>query len=479
MTVCCFAIDIINADKPPGSLAFLAGACEAAGVEYFCHSLNNEMIKRLSKTQYQKLYNSIKLETINDLLPNVQQHIDALIEEIIAKQPNLITISIFSTFQMPVANLMLKKLRAAMPEVEMIAGGPGIQNNGDSLIKQGLLDYYVMGEGDEILPNFIKGDRTSPYLNSTVPQIIDLDDKFLMPSYKKVDFSGYQNLENKEKGVITITTSRGCVRSCNFCDIAISWPKYKFRSGKNIAQEIVHHYNDTGITNFYIADSLINGSVKSFTDFNLEMIELKKSIPGLASFSYNGMFIVRDKRTHTEQFFKNMKLAGCESLAIGVETGSERLRFEMNKKFKNEDLDHHLEMSSKYGIKNFLLMFVAYPTETDEDFSETLAMLERYQKYLLDGTIGGINHSGIFSMILNSPVYDHRAEIGIELLDTHSNSRLSWINHNNPDLTVKKRILRDLSFRKKAAELRYPIPYTRRYLEYLQTVDENFIPQSD
>jgi anaerobic magnesium-protoporphyrin IX monomethyl ester cyclase len=484
--ICCLAIDIINADKPPASLAFLAGACETAGVDYFCYSLNSEMIRRLSQSQYQKLYNNIKLDTVADLLPEINQHIDNLITDIANLNPNLITVSLFSYFQMPIAQVILQKLKAAMPTVEIIAGGPGTYktnqriNNAELLKSQGLIDYYLLGEGDEILPKFLKGDRTCTYLNSNqfVPQINNLDQIFVMPSYKNIDFSSYQSLENTSKGVISITTSRGCVRSCSFCDIAQSWPKFRFRSGQNIAQEVLQHFKDTGITNFYITDSLINGSIKSFTDFNLEMIKIKQQEPALANFAYNGMFIVRNKKSHTEEFFKNMKAAGCESLAIGVETGSDRLRWDMNKKFTNADLDHHLEMSSKYKIKNFLLMFVGYPTETDEDFEQTLQILERYQKYLLDGTIGGINFSGIFTMIPDSPVYDHRMEMGIEIVDM-DDAKLNWINKNNPDLTIKKRILRDLAFRKRAAELRYPVPYTKRYLEYLQHVDSSFVPKTD
>jgi len=489
--VCCLSIDVINADKPPASLAFLAGACEAVGCDYFCHSVNIEMVKRLTDAQYQSLYSHIKLDTLNEYLPNIQFAFDGMVEEITKRDPSIILVSLFSYFQIPVTKLVLSLIKKSLPDAEIIVGGPGVSKTnkvghsyGRQLLDQNIIDYYVLGEGDQILLDFLRGDRTNPLFNADgqdlfVPQINDLDDKFLMPSYKNIDFSFYQNLENKQKGVISITTSRGCVRACTFCDIAQSWPRFRFRSGKSIVSEIMQHYKDTGITNFYITDSLINGSVKSFNEFNLEMIKLKQEHPGLADFSYNGMFIVRDKRTHTEDFFRNMKLAGCESLAIGVETGSDRLRYDMNKKFKNADLDYHLQCCSKYGIKNFFLMFVGYPTETDEDFQQTLHMLERYQKYLLDGTIGGITFSGIFSMIPDSPVHLNRDSIGIEILQDYDNKSLNWINTMNPDLNIKKRILRDMAFRKRAAELRYPVPYTHRYLEYLSHVSPDFVTQSD
>jgi radical SAM superfamily enzyme YgiQ (UPF0313 family) len=180
-----------------------------------------------------------------------------------------------------------------------------------------------------------------------------------------------------------------------------------------------------------------------------------------------------------------MHTAGCESLAIGVETGSERLRFEMNKKFTNRSLDHHLEMCQKYKIRNNFLMFVGYPTETAQDFEQTLEMLERYQKYLISDTIIGINHSGIFQLLPGTPLFDHRDQLGLVINEHQDSDNLSamsqlyWTNKNNPSLNTQERILRDLRFRRRAAELRYPIPYSKRYLDYLKDIDKNGFILSD
>lgn len=86
-------------------------------------------------------------------------------------------------------------------------------------------------------------------------------------------------------------------------------------------------------------------------------------------------------------------------------------------------------------------------------------------------------------MIPDTPVFDHRDDIGLVIDEQfHSDEamhRLNWVNTNNPDLTVKERILRDLKFRKRAIELRYPIPYSQRYLEYLKYVDRDLFLMLD
>jgi len=490
--VSCVSIDVINADKPPASLAFMAGACENAAVDYQCFSLNSVLIEQLTKNQYNQLYSNIKLEQLEKSYSIIEPVILAIINQIQKFNTNLILISVFSFMQKHLCEFFLTKIKDICPEIEILAGGPGVgatvhsKTIGKHLAEKMLIDFYCLGEGDEILVQFLKGNKQQLGLNhkhdvyeSWVPQIDDLDRYSVMPSYKKIKLINYNNLEAKKSAIFSISTSRGCVRSCSFCDIGKTWKKFRFRSGAHVVSEILKHHQEVDAVHFTIVDSLINGSLKSFREFNTEMIKLKNNYSSLQDFSYNGMFIVRDRRSHPEELFANMSLAGCESLAIGVETGSDRLRFDMNKKFTNDDLDYHLEMCQKYKIKNFFLTFVGYATETREDFEQTLNMLERYQKYLLDGTIVGINHSGIFGLMPDTPAYDHRGEIGIEVIDDIDATRINWINHNNPELTIKERVLRDLEFRKKALELRYPIPYATRYLEYLSKIHPDFVPQSD
>jgi len=496
MRVSCLAIDVTNPDKPAASLAFMCGVCEHLDLDYQALSINTEMLLHTHREDYNRVHNALKLNDFDRL-----QQLSDPIANIILKQiqdygPDIIMVSLFSWMQFPLAKIILDKIRSSGCSAEIIAGGPGIQSedtakvtNGKKLAQKNLIDYYVLGEGDEVLVRFLQGERTLLGLNSRtdrfgeswVPQIDDLDRHYVKPSYKKINLDVYHNLEYKEKAVLSVSTSRGCVRACSFCDVINVWPKFRYRSGKLVAEEILQLHKETGAVNFTIVDSLINGSLKSFRDFNDEVVCIKEKTPSLEKMSYNGLFIVRPRNTHKEDLFKTMAAAGCESLAIGVETGSDNLRMQMAKKFTNDDLDYHLEMCQKYGIRNTMLLFVGYPTETRDDFEQTLRMLERYQHYLIDNTIISLNFSGVFSMYTNTPIYNDAAHLGIEIVETDSQQMkmLNWVNVNNPDLTVRERIMRDLTFRQRAAELRYPIPNSARYLEYLQHIDKNFIPVSD
>ena len=71
----------------------------------------------------------------------------------------------------------------------------------------------------------------------------------------------------------------------------------------------------------------------------------------------------------------------ADDLASGVESGSERVRDHMKKQFSNQDLDEFVHEAHKNGVTLQFLMIIGYPTETHEDFLETLRMFKRYKKY--------------------------------------------------------------------------------------------------
>jgi len=485
MKVSCLAIDVVNADKPTAALAFMAGVCEKANVEYACTSVNSVFLTH-GKHVYQDVYNFVKSGESN-LSDAMRSVIIEIADTVLEFSPDIIAVSVFSFMQFEICKAVLRELRKRNSNVCIIGGGVGLQSMseknitfGRTLLDLDLFNFYVLGEGDEVLLKFINGDRLNDGVNSKnsfnetwVPQIDNLDEMYIIPSYKQIDFTPYHNLEFKEKGVINLSTSRGCVRRCSFCDIAGTWPKFRYRSGSNVAQEVVQHFLDVGISSFNIVDSLINGSLKSFNEFNLEMIKLKETYPGLTNFSYNGMFIIRNKKQHTEEFFKNMSDAGCDSLLIGIETGSDRLREVLNKKFTNEDLDWHMQMCQKFKIRNILLFFVGHPAESESDYNDTLLMLHRYQKYLLDNTIVGINFHGLFSLLPNTPDWDRQLELEVAPEMISKSYYLNWKTTNPNGLSVKTRILRDLLFRKTAIELRYGVAYSDRYLDYLRTLIPN------
>jgi radical SAM superfamily enzyme YgiQ (UPF0313 family) len=462
---------ILTIERPPAAIAILAGVCEEYKVDYEFFDFNLFLYRYFGQDLWEKLGSSyLSIEEIcsnkPDLLKKVNNATDIIVTKIKEYNPDLLVLSTFSTLQIPWTKLLLTKIREKI-NVTIIAGGPGIsyeqepnKSAGRLLADSNLLDYYVLGEGDKAFADFLKNE-ISLGINSKddqyetwVPQIDDLD-SLVLPTYKKLGIGNYQSFLSDNATQITITGSRGCVRRCTFCDVGNIWKKFRFRSSASIVAEIVKHYEEVGCLNYFFSDSLINGSLKQFIGVLESLIKLQDVLPEFKNLRYSGQFIIRPKAQHPEYLYELMQQSGCDHLEIGIESGSERVRKHMGKNFSNADIDYHLEMCNKYSIKNHLLMFTAYPTETIEDHNDTIEFFRKNQKYLINDTIIGTNLNSPVVIYKNTPLDKMRKDLGITVDDMQYENVSNWISATNPELTLKERWRRYLELIKLTSKLRY------------------------
>ena len=72
-----------------------------------------------------------------------------------------------------------------------------------------------------------------------------------------------------------------------------------------------------------------------------------------------------------------MKESGCYALDVGVESFSQNVRWELGKKFTDEDMWWCFDMLQKYKMHHTLLMFVGHPFETNEDHQITVDTIKK------------------------------------------------------------------------------------------------------
>lgn len=456
--------------RAPAALAFMAGTCEKNQIDYEIWDLNAELARHCGQAVWDQCnqYTYHNLDNLpQDLETVVHRFLQDITEDIAQQGCDCIAVSVLSYVQNQWAERFLRMCCRILPGATTIVGGPGVSSPyavrdtslsfGKWMVENDLLDFYVMGEGDVALDLFFQGERTVPGLNTKAqvehwqPQIENLDQTPRI-SYKRVDFSLYQGAHGVPS--ITINGSRGCVRRCTFCDVGSIWKKFQYRSGASLAQEIVQHWVDTGIKEYWFTDSLINGSLKQFNQL-LEQLNLARNqYPDLADLTYSGMFIIRPRTSHSERMYQLMASTGCSHIAVGVESGSERVRTHMGKKFSNDDIDYHMEMCERYGITNWMLTLVGYPTETEEDFQATLDMYTRLQRYAINNTLLGINTKTTMTILPNTPIEAMQHDLGVEFL--HGGGfDLEWRAAANPELTVRNRYLRWIRLLRHAMDLGY------------------------
>jgi tetratricopeptide (TPR) repeat protein len=78
-----------------------------------------------------------------------------------------------------------------------------------------------------------------------------------------------------------------------------------------------------------------------------------------------------------EELLREMRLAGCERLSLGVESGSQKILDAIDKKITPDEILASTELAKKYGIKLRYYMMIGNRGETRATFEETLAFLAR------------------------------------------------------------------------------------------------------
>ena len=404
---------------------------------------------------YQEVSDYAALETYfsTGLNPEEQERADKLIanwtEHLVSLNPKFVGISVF-TYQNRIATkLFCQHLRRLDKNIKIILGGQGLSDGGilsvsgygKQLYDQGLADFWIRSEGEVSLVELLKNNLNYPGINSdTFEQIDDLD-SIPFPNYDDYDLESYENR------TLPITGSRGCVRSCSFCDIHDHW-KYRFRTGKNMTDEMLYLNKKYNISYFNFTDSLINGSLKEFRKFTNILADYNRNTAN--PLQWTSQFIVRALGQVNDQYWKDIAESGAVALAIGVETGSDRVRAHMNKKFSNADLDYTMTMLDKYNITCLFLMIVGYPTETDEDFQETMDMFVRYKKY--NHIIKNVVVGSTLSILPGTPLFIDAEKSNI-MLDKYENN---WLALDNPKLTLEKRLQWRETLKKHVLNLGYP-----------------------
>lgn len=394
-----------------------------------------------------------------------------------------ILISVFSKFEQGFTEIMLNHIRP-LTQAKIVLGGAGVNVHkwtfkdlipfGKEMVDTGLADYYVQGEGEIVLKELLSGNDTYPGLNGKPPVQIQDVESLPLPNYDFYDLEKYDYLDNTSKEIF-IYGSRGCVKNCSFCDIAHFWPKYRFRTGRSIAEEMIRNYEKNGVTAVYFADSLFNGSLKNFN----EMITILANY-GKVKWRWGGFAIIRPKNQHPQEMFDLCAAAGVSNWLVGVEHANERIRKELGKNLSDDDVWYHFEQCQRVGaITNTVLMLPTWPSETLAEHEEHAAFFKKYQRFVASGTISSVNISQSLFVFYDTPfvkerhfdwhVSEHASNV------VHEPYQNFWINKDNLELTPKERVRRILKLYDEAFKYKYPINYADVRLHDVKMIIQTLI----
>ena len=290
-----------------------------------------------------------------------------VVEEVKNLQPKVIGISAMTT-SIQSAYILCKTLKGIAP---IGIGGVHIAVDPEFIDRYPVFDFCVVGEGEitfEKIVSDIKNNKSikKKYIGEAVKNLDDLP----FPARHLIDTKIYRREEMSDYEIPSagIFTSRGCPYNCLFCSIPGLKQKVRFRTAKNVADEMESIYKQCA-GNYCFNDDC-------FTLNKKRVIELCKEIVkrGLKT-----KWIVATRADRVDDEMVGwMKKGGCTELYFGVESGSKRIRNKViGKNLKEETIKHAISLCKKHNILSNIYLMMGFPTETKEDLKETVKIGQR------------------------------------------------------------------------------------------------------
>lgn len=310
--------------------------------------------------------------------------------------PDLVGISSISTEYFNVTKRMTALIRHCLPKAAIVLGGVIPTVMIEEAMKDGSVDYWIMGEGERSFPLLIErlreGTRdlsdisglaywqgAKPVVNK-MKFINDLD-SVPFPDYSSIagaTLHDYGNIRFKYvpgllasnfPAAVTIA-SRGCPYKCIFCaGKTVSGSRVRFRSAKNVLSEIDSLYrqgireviflDDHFLANKSRAMEIMNGILKNYKDFTWKCVNV------------TAWMLDKD-------ILRLMRKSGCNFIAVSIESGSQRVLDDIIKKpVKLKNIPSILEFAKFMGFDIIANFVIGFPGEGWEEIRETFSFAEK------------------------------------------------------------------------------------------------------
>lgn len=276
----------------------------------------------------------------------------------------------------------------AMLDVPIIIGGIHPTSIPEEVIKEDCFDIVCIGEGEEAFAEllekmeknesilkiknlWVKDRNKKVHKNGLRPLIKDLD---ILPFHDKSIFHKY--------GVITcrimVMTGRGCPFQCTFCVNSFRKRLYKSenylrrRTVDNVIKELVMLKRKYKPKAFRFEDDVFTLSLNWLNEFRPKYV---KHV-GLPFHCYV------TPTTAADPMLRELKLAGCTSVSMGVQSGNENIRREILKRHhSNVTIIEAAKRIRECGLKLITEFIFGFPGETPEEMWESLKLNERLNAY--------------------------------------------------------------------------------------------------
>jgi anaerobic magnesium-protoporphyrin IX monomethyl ester cyclase len=190
-----------------------------------------------------------------------------------------------------------------------------------------------------------------------------------LPSRELVSLTPYRDAWTKAHGYFStnMVASRGCPFRCNWCAKPISGNRFQQREAGAVAGEM-SLLKQAGAEHIWFGDDVFALNRHWVKDFAMEVTKRHAALP----------FKVQSRADLMhEDTVKNLKIAGCDEVWMGVESGSQSILDAMDKGITLEQVTTARQRLKSEGIRACFFLQFGYPGETWKELQETIALVRK------------------------------------------------------------------------------------------------------
>ncbi|XBX02978.1 radical SAM protein [Enterocloster clostridioformis] len=349
---------------------------------------------------------------------------EELIKGLVSGQ--VMTVAISTTYYLSVHAIadLVTFIRKRNKQIKIIIGGTFIANRYRFDDKETFLrmadkigaDVYIVDkQGETALSEVIHAYKTNNSLKDVYNIVYKDGKQYCVTNIQEENNSLEENLVDWslfKKDITRMVFIRSCIScpfSCAYCTYHIYAGKYYHISVDAIEQELNALKQTNKAQHIFFTDDTFNVPVDRFKEI------LRMIIRNQYNFEWDSFLRCQYL---DEEAVDLMKKSGCQQVFLGIESGSQKILDNMNKKAKVEDYKRALNLLKKYGIYVCCSFIIGFPGETEETVNETFQLIDECKP-----TFYQLN---LWKYIHDAPIYQNREQYGLE------GDKMAW-KHNTMD----------------------------------------------
>lgn len=331
------------------------------------------------------------------------------------EQPRMVGISC-TTLSYGRAKAVAAIIRGNLPTIPIIMGGPHVTFAFQKILKSGVADIVVHGEGEVTiieLARFVLEGRGSL---DQIKGISFLHNGKIVTTPPRPFIKELDSLPTPARHLFPwdsyvaqpIANSRGCPYHCMFCSAgAMAGGNFRLRAPEKVVDEIVNVRKQFSTNKFMFIDDTLTAIPARTTILCKQLIE---KCPGITWKCESAVASV------DANLLNLMGEAGCDTIQFGAESGDDRILKIIGKGLTRNKIKSAVSLALVSGIKKVVVSFIiGHPSDDGKSVNKTLAFIDEL-KGLGNTEAQVVSRIGVLVPFPGTEIQLRAKELGIKIL---------------------------------------------------------------